>query len=29
VWLARVGRTFNRVCGALFVGLALALPWRG
>jgi len=28
-WLARVGRTFNRVCGALFVGLALALPWRG
>jgi homoserine/homoserine lactone efflux protein len=28
-WLARVGRTFNRVCGGLFVLMALALPWRG
>ena len=28
-WLARVGQTFNRVCGALFIGLALALLWRG
>jgi threonine/homoserine/homoserine lactone efflux protein len=28
-WLTRVGRNFNRVCGGLFVLLALALPWRG
>src|SRR5262245_53053843 len=27
-WLARVGRTFNRVCGAIFVGLGALLPLR-
>lgn len=25
-WLQRVGRSFNRACGALFVGMGLALP---
>lgn len=25
-WLERVGRTFNRVCGGLFVAMGLALP---
>ena len=28
-WLARVGRTFNRVCGAVFVALGALLPARG
>ena len=28
-WLARVGRTFNRVCGAVFIGLGALLPLRG
>lgn len=27
-WLARVGRSFNRVCGGLFVAIGLALPLR-
>ncbi|WP_341678465.1 LysE family transporter [Niveibacterium sp. SC-1] len=27
-WLARVGRAFNRACGAVFVGLGLLLPLR-
>lgn len=27
-WLARVGRTFNRVCGGLFVGIGALLPLR-
>ena len=27
-WLARVGRTFNRVCGGLFVALGAMLPLR-
>lgn len=25
-WLARKGRSFNRVCGGMFVGIGLALP---
>lgn len=29
VWLALVGKTFNRICGGLFVGLAVVLLWRG
>lgn len=28
-WLARVGRTFNRVCGGLFVAIGALLPLRG
>ena len=28
VWLARVGRTFNRVCGGLFVAIGALLPLR-
>lgn len=28
-WLARIGRSFNRVCGGVFVALALAMLWRG
>ena len=28
-WLARVGRTFNRVCGAVFIALGVLLPARG
>jgi len=28
-WLARVGHTFNRVCGAVFVALGALLPARG
>ena len=28
-WLARVGRTFNRICGAVFVALGALLPARG
>ena len=27
-WLARVGRTFNRVCGAVFIALGALLPAR-
>lgn len=27
-WLGRVGRRFNQACGALFVLIGLALPWR-
>ena len=27
-WLSRVGRTFNRVCGAVFIGLGALLPLR-
>ena len=27
-WLARVGRTFNRVCGAVFIALGALLPTR-
>jgi len=27
-WLARVGRTFNRVCGGVFVGIGALLPLR-
>jgi len=27
-WLARVGRSFNRACGAVFVGLGVLLPLR-
>jgi len=25
-WLQRVGRSFNRVCGGLFVAMGLTLP---
>jgi len=28
-WLARVGRTFNRACAAVFIGLGALLPLRG
>jgi threonine/homoserine/homoserine lactone efflux protein len=28
-WLARVGRTFNRVCGAVFIAIGALLPARG
>lgn len=28
-WLSRVGRTFNRACGAVFIGLGALLPLRG
>jgi threonine/homoserine/homoserine lactone efflux protein len=28
-WLVRMGRSFNRVCGGVFVALALAMLWRG
>ncbi len=28
-WLARVGRSFNRACGGVFVAIGLALPLRG
>lgn len=28
-WLARVGRSFNRLCGGLFVGIGVLLPLRG
>jgi len=27
-WLSRVGRTFNRACGAVFIGLGALLPLR-
>src|SRR5215510_11447434 len=27
-WLSRVSRTFNRVCGAVFIGLGALLPLR-
>jgi len=27
-WLSRVGRTFNRTCGAVFIGLGALLPLR-
>ena len=27
-WLARVGRGFNRVCGAIFAAIGVALPLR-
>ena len=27
-WLARVGRTFNRVCGAVFIAIGALLPAR-
>ena len=28
-WLARVGRTFNRACGGVFVAIGALLPLRG
>lgn len=28
-WLARVGRSFNRACGALFAAIGILLPLRG
>jgi threonine/homoserine/homoserine lactone efflux protein len=28
-WLGRVGRTFNRACGALFIAIGVLLPLRG
>ena len=27
-WLARVGRRFNQVCGAIFIAIGVALPLR-
>ena len=27
-WLARVGRTFNRVCGGVFIAIGALLPLR-
>lgn len=28
-WLSRSGRRFNQACGAVFVLIGVALPWRG
>jgi homoserine/homoserine lactone efflux protein len=28
-WLARVGRTFNRACGGVFIAIGALLPLRG
>jgi len=28
-WLARVGRSFNRACGGMFMAIGIAMPLRG